>query len=469
MAYYYSSISQGKHARGRSSPWHLSLYGMIHVYIRKGTRHITFARRLGAYNSQLHFKPVIISVLHREVPDVFPRHYVSVGHPNKAVVNSLHTTFQQDGYTGNSGTLTWASSRYLRWRCPFYESLTDCLPMEPIKSRGLRRGQRGGPGYSCIIEANESRQGTVRRHTTPIQSKFETFKKMVVRSNEVGTNLNLKELVRIRGNKLGNSRNFGVHLRRCTGDSSWASCGLFPAQISVDLNAFLIMLSTLAVKTLCIITNRTLLELVATHAKYTLGGRVSSDVGYTVVVPARLFHKMVRGWRLALPTLCNLHSILFTPESIVTSQGIFGTLDRFSVVVDLISTSEVHVSMATEDNMSRKIIDRLVSELQKKGICEPDSLHAIRPERSPNRRKRDQHLVCHVRERRGQGAQLDPPECLQIKPEGVCGRDSVETIKGNSTCPTSDLVFPHGAHGGNAFDAKKQGTHLVASSDDDNT
>ncbi|KIK90852.1 hypothetical protein PAXRUDRAFT_831320 [Paxillus rubicundulus Ve08.2h10] len=46
---------------------------------------------------------------------------------------------------------------------------------------------------------------------------------------------------------------------------------------------------------------------------------------------------------------------------------IFGTLDRFGVVVDLISTSEVHVSMAIEDNLSRKIMDRLVSELQKSG------------------------------------------------------------------------------------------------------
>ncbi|KIJ15113.1 aspartate kinase [Paxillus involutus ATCC 200175] len=46
---------------------------------------------------------------------------------------------------------------------------------------------------------------------------------------------------------------------------------------------------------------------------------------------------------------------------------IFGTLDRFGVVVDLISTSEVHVSMAIEDNLSRKTMDRLVLELQKSG------------------------------------------------------------------------------------------------------
>lgn len=47
--------------------------------------------------------------------------------------------------------------------------------------------------------------------------------------------------------------------------------------------------------------------------------------------------------------------------------GIFGTLDRFGVVVDLISTSEVHVSMATEDNLSRTTMERLVGELKKSG------------------------------------------------------------------------------------------------------
>ncbi|KAJ7089197.1 Aspartate/glutamate/uridylate kinase [Mycena belliarum] len=40
--------------------------------------------------------------------------------------------------------------------------------------------------------------------------------------------------------------------------------------------------------------------------------------------------------------------------------GIFGTLDRFGVVVDLISTSEVHVSMAIEDGLSKKILERLL-------------------------------------------------------------------------------------------------------------
>ncbi|KZV87721.1 aspartate kinase [Exidia glandulosa HHB12029] len=51
---------------------------------------------------------------------------------------------------------------------------------------------------------------------------------------------------------------------------------------------------------------------------------------------------------------------------------IFGTLDAFGIVVDLISTSEVHVSMAIEDRSERKSVDRLVRELQKLGSV---SLH----------------------------------------------------------------------------------------------
>ena len=47
--------------------------------------------------------------------------------------------------------------------------------------------------------------------------------------------------------------------------------------------------------------------------------------------------------------------------------GIFGTLDKFGVVVDLISTSEVHVSMAIEDGLAKKVLDRLVKELRKIG------------------------------------------------------------------------------------------------------
>ncbi|GJE93717.1 aspartate kinase [Phanerochaete sordida] len=47
--------------------------------------------------------------------------------------------------------------------------------------------------------------------------------------------------------------------------------------------------------------------------------------------------------------------------------GIFGVLDRFGVVVDLISTSEVHVSMAIEQGVERRSLDKLVRELSKYG------------------------------------------------------------------------------------------------------
>ena len=50
--------------------------------------------------------------------------------------------------------------------------------------------------------------------------------------------------------------------------------------------------------------------------------------------------------------------------------GLFSTLDRFGVVVDLITTSEVHVSMAIEDGLGQKRLDRLVRELKKSGtVC----------------------------------------------------------------------------------------------------
>ncbi|GLB39135.1 putative aspartate kinase [Lyophyllum shimeji] len=47
--------------------------------------------------------------------------------------------------------------------------------------------------------------------------------------------------------------------------------------------------------------------------------------------------------------------------------GIFGTLDQYGVVVDLISTSEVHVSMAIESGLAKKVLDRLIKELKKSG------------------------------------------------------------------------------------------------------
>ena len=47
--------------------------------------------------------------------------------------------------------------------------------------------------------------------------------------------------------------------------------------------------------------------------------------------------------------------------------GVFRTLDRFGIVVDLISTSEVHVSMAIEDNVNKKLLNRILQELKKSG------------------------------------------------------------------------------------------------------
>lgn len=51
--------------------------------------------------------------------------------------------------------------------------------------------------------------------------------------------------------------------------------------------------------------------------------------------------------------------------------GIFGTLDRYGVVVDLISTSEVHVSMAIEDGLAKKLLERLLRELRNTGTVSP--------------------------------------------------------------------------------------------------
>ena len=51
--------------------------------------------------------------------------------------------------------------------------------------------------------------------------------------------------------------------------------------------------------------------------------------------------------------------------------GIFGMLDRYGVVVDLISTSEVHISMAIEDTHEKKTVEKLVKDLEKYGTVSP--------------------------------------------------------------------------------------------------
>lgn len=51
--------------------------------------------------------------------------------------------------------------------------------------------------------------------------------------------------------------------------------------------------------------------------------------------------------------------------------SIFGTLDKFGVVVDLISTSEVHVSLAIESTSGsvgdKRAFNKIVKELEKIG------------------------------------------------------------------------------------------------------
>lgn len=75
--------------------------------------------------------------------------------------------------------------------------------------------------------------------------------------------------------------------------------------------------------------------------------------------------------------------------------GIFSTLDKYGVVVDLISTSEVHVSMAIEGGgyfgdvggqkgkegekeVRRAVVERVVKELRKYGtVCVLDFIYIL--------------------------------------------------------------------------------------------
>lgn len=82
----------------------------------------------------------------------------------------------------------------------------------------------------------------------------------------------------------------------------------------------------------------------------------------------------VKSWPQHLPTavtikdsivIINIHSNRKTISHGFLAR-IFGALDRFGVIVDLISTSEVHVSMAIPE-LSRREVDRVVKELKKIG------------------------------------------------------------------------------------------------------
>ncbi|KAF8588204.1 aspartate kinase [Ramaria rubella] len=129
---------------------------------------------------------------------------------------------------------------------------------------------------------------------------------------------------------------------------------------------------------------------------------------------------------------------------------IFGTLDRFGVVVDLISTSEVHVSMAIEEGgLSKKTLTRLVRELEKAGSVSlhPDMailslvghqmrnmvgiagrMFATLAEGNVNIEMISQgaseiNISCVIESRDAVKAlNLIHQSCLQIKPEGARGR-----------------------------------------------
>lgn len=129
--------------------------------------------------------------------------------------------------------------------------------------------------------------------------------------------------------------------------------------------------------------------------------------------------------------------------------GIFGTLDRFGVVVDLISTSEVHVSMAIEDGLGEKVLDQLVAELRKSGtvsIHRDMAILSLVGKQMPNmvgiagrmfqtlaqgnvniemisQGASEINISCVIQAREAVKAlNLIHLNCLQIKPEGARGR-----------------------------------------------
>ncbi|KAF9444102.1 aspartate kinase [Macrolepiota fuliginosa MF-IS2] len=129
--------------------------------------------------------------------------------------------------------------------------------------------------------------------------------------------------------------------------------------------------------------------------------------------------------------------------------GIFSTLDRFGVVVDLITTSEVHVSMAIEDGLAKKLLDRLVRELKKSGTVSVHKEMAILSLVGKHMRNMvgiagrmfttlaqgnvniemisqgasEINISCVIESRDAAKAlNLIHQSCLQIKPEGTMGR-----------------------------------------------
>ena len=97
----------------------------------------------------------------------------------------------------------------------------------------------------------------------------------------------------------------------------------------------------------------------------------------TKIVPLlkRLSHPPVNHERKRVPTAVTIKDNIIVVN--VNSNrkgvshgflaGIFSKLDRFGIVVDLVSMSEVHVSMAFENKLGKNLFERLVSDLQKNG------------------------------------------------------------------------------------------------------
>ncbi|KAN0059732.1 Aspartokinase [Thecaphora frezii] len=101
----------------------------------------------------------------------------------------------------------------------------------------------------------------------------------------------------------------------------------------------------------------------------------SAQLGAWGATGKPLAAKPVHGSERKLPTavtikdnvlVLNVHSNRKTVSHGFFAK-IFGTLDRYGVVVDLISTSEVHVSMAMAAGLRPRTLDKLRAELQKVG------------------------------------------------------------------------------------------------------
>jgi aspartate kinase len=129
--------------------------------------------------------------------------------------------------------------------------------------------------------------------------------------------------------------------------------------------------------------------------------------------------------------------------------NIFSTLDKFGVVVDLISTSEVHVSMAIEDYPPKIVFERLIRELCHIGtvdIFRDMTILSLVGKEMRNmvgiagkmfttlahgniniemisQGASEINISCVIRSRDAVKAlNLIHQTCLQIKPEGVTGR-----------------------------------------------